>query len=308
MQFLNTAVNVLVMLAYAAPGFVFVKRKMIGQESISAFAQVLLIICQPCLSIYSFNRADYTPELGIQLLQFFALGTILQLVMLILTYLVFKRKYKEDASYRVCTIAGTLGNVGFLGVPLLEALVENPNATAFSAVFIIGMNFISWTVASAIITGDKKYISAKKLIFNQVILTLAIALPLFITKTKLPPVLENAITVLGKMTTPLSMLILGMRLALIKFKDLFSDLKVFLFIALKLIAFPLLGLVAVQFLPLEQYVKATLIILCCCPTASVVLSFAEMFNKGQKTAANIVLVSTLLSVITIPLMLMLINV
>lgn len=306
MQFFDTAVNVLVMLAYAAPGFVFIKRKMIGEESISAFAKVLLIICQPCLSIYSFNRADYTPELGKQLLLFFALGTVLQLVMLSLTYFVFKRKCKEDATYRVCTIAGTLGNVGFLGVPLLEALVDNPNATAFSAVFIIGMNFISWTVASAIITGDKKYISIKKIIFNQVILTLAIALPLFVTKTKLPPVLENSVTVLGKMTTPMSMLILGMRLALIEFKQLFTEKKVFFFIFLKLIAFPLLGMAVVLFLPLEEYVKTTLVILCCCPTASVVLSFAEMYNRGQKTAANIVLISTLLSVVTIPLMLLLI--
>lgn len=308
MQFWNTAVNVLVMLAYAAPGFIFIKRKMIGEESISAFAKVLLLVCQPCLSIYSFNKADFTPELGAEMLQFFVLGTVLQLIMLLLTYLVFRKKCREDASYRVCTIAGTLGNVGFLGVPLLEALVDNKNAVAFSAVFIIGMNFISWTVASAIITGDKKYISIKKLIFNQVIFTLAIALPLFLTKTKLPAVLDNGVTVLGKMTTPISMLILGMRLGLIEFKQLFADKKVFFFIFLKLIVFPLFGMAAVQFLPLESYVKATLIILCCCPTASVVLSFAEMYNKGQKTAANIVLISTLLSVITIPLMLMLVKV
>lgn len=296
------------MLAYAAPGFIFIKRKMIREESISAFAKVLLLICQPCLSIYSFNRADYTPELGRQLLVFFILGTFLQLVMLLLTYFAFRKKCREDASYRVCTIAGTLGNVGFLGVPLLEALLKNENALAFSAVYIIGMNFISWTVASAIVTGDKKYISVKKLIFNQVILTLAIALPLFLTKTKLPEVLENSVTVLGKMTTPMSMLILGMRLGLIEFKQLYSDKKVFFFIFLKLIVFPLFGMAVVSFIPLEQYIRATLIILCCCPTASAVLSFAEMYNKAQKTAANIVLVSTLLSVITIPLMLLLVKV
>jgi len=308
LQFLNTAVNVLVMLAYAAPGYVFIKRKMVEEESINAFAKVLLLICQPCLSIYSFNKADYTPELGKQMLLFFILGTLLQLVMLVLTYLAFRKKCKTDASYSVCTIAGTLGNVGFLGVPLLEALIENKNAVAFSAVYIIGMNFISWTVASAIITGDKKYISLKKLIFNQVILTLAIALPLFLTKTKLPAVLDNSVTVLGKMTTPLSMLILGMRLGLIEFKQLYSDRKVFFFVFLKLIVFPLFGMAVVSFLPLEPYIKATLVILCCCPTASAVLSFAEMYNKGQKTAANIVLVSTLLSVITIPLLMLLVKV
>jgi len=296
------------MMAYAIPGYIFIKVKAFGQESISAFAKLLLYVCQPCLSLYSFNKANYTPELGKSMLVFFVLGIALQSVMLGVTNFVFKKKYKTDESYRVCSVASTLGNVGFIGVPLLEALLpEYPNAIAFSAVFIIGMNIISWTVGSSILTGDKKYISIKKLLLNPVVIIMFLSVPLFVLRIKLPPLLDNSVSLLGLMTTPLSMLILGMRLAYADIKEMLTDFKVYLTAFLKLIAFPLMGMAAVYFLPVEQYIKATMVILCCTPTASAVLSFAEIYKKGQKTAANLVLTSNMFCIVTIPFLLMFVN-
>lgn len=308
MQFTLTAVNMLLMMAYAIPGFIFIKVKAFGQESISAFAKLLLYVCQPFLSIYSFNKADYTPELFRSMLIFFGLSMLLQLTMMGFAYMVYKRKYKKDAAYRVCTVATTLGNVGFIGVPLIEALLpDQPNAVAFSAVFIISMNLVSWTVASTILTGDRKYMSIKQLLLNPVMIALLVSMPLFLTGTKLPGLLDNSVALLGRMTTPISMMILGMRLALAKFRQLFQNYKVYTVALLKLIAFPLLGLAFIWFLPVEQYIKATLIILCCCPTASVVLNLSEIYDTGQKTAANIVLTSNIFCLITIPLLLMFIS-
>lgn len=308
LQFSETAFTVLVMMAYVIPGFVFIKIKAIGPESISAFAKVLLYVCQPFLSIYSFNKADYTPELGISMLMFFGLSLVLQMLMLGLMYLIFKKKYPTDASYRVCTIATILGNVGFIGVPLLEALLPgHKNALAFSAVFIISMNFISWTLASTILTGDKKYLKIKKFLVNPVMVALFVGLPLFLTGTKLTGIIGDNVEILGRMTTPMSMLILGMRLGFADFREIFKDYKVYMVASLKLIAFPLLGMAAVYFLPVEQYIKTTMIILCCCPTASVVLNLSELYNTGQKTAANIVLTSNIFCMLTIPFILMFVN-
>jgi len=308
LQFSTTAVNVLVMMAYAVPGIILIKIKSIGQESIGAFAKILLYVCQPCLSIYSFNKANYTPELWKSMIIFFFMSILLQLIMLGLMYIIFKKKYQKDASYRVCTIATILGNVGFLGVPLLEALLpDQPNAIAFSAVFILGMNIISWTIASTILTGEKKHMSIKKVLINPAMIAMIISLPLFLTSTKLPDEIGNNVEVLGKMTTPMSMLILGMRLALADFKELFKDFKVYIVSALKLIVFPIIGMAVVYFLPVEQYIKATMIILCCCPTASTVLNLSELYSTGQKTAAKLVLTSTLFCIITIPFLLMFVN-
>jgi predicted permease len=301
---METATVVFFMLLYAVPGYILLKTKAIKQENISSFSKVLLFVCQPCLSLYSFQKVIYSTELFENMLIFLGLSAFIQISMLSLSYLVLRKKY-DNAKYRVATIATTFGNVGFLGVPLLEALLpQNPEAVTYSAVFIVTMNLISWTLGSAILTGDRKYISTKKLFINPAILTLIVALPLFFTQTVLPTNLMSFITLLGKMTTPLSMLILGMRFATVKSRELFTDLSVYMTAIAKLVIFPLFAFLLTHFLPLDFSIKATLFILCCCPTASVVLNLSELYNCGQKNAANAVLVSTIFSLLSIPLLLM----
>jgi len=304
MQFSLTAITVLMMLAYAVPGYILVKVKAIKPHSISAFAAVLLYVNQPCLSLYSFQKVIYSPKLALNMLAFFGLSALIQIFMLGVMYLIIRKKY-DNPKYRVMTVATTFGNVGFLGVPLLEALIpQYPEAVTFSAVFIVSMNLISWTLGSAMLTGDKKYISVKKLFLNPPIITLCVALPLFFTRTVLPDPLLNAVTLLGKMTTPMCMLILGMRFATVSPKEVFTDGSIYITSAIKLVVFPFLGYLLTHFLPIDYSMKATMFILCCCPTASVVLNLSEIYNQGQKNAANIVLASTIFSMLTIPLLLM----
>lgn len=304
MQFSLTAITVLMMLAYAVPGYFLIKTKLVKEHSISAFAAVLLYVCQPCLSLYSFQKVSYSPHLAINMLMFFGLSAFLQIFMISAAYLILRKKY-DNAKYRVITAASTFGNVGFLGVPLLEALLpQYPEAVTYSAVFIISMNIISWTLGSAILTGDRKYFSVKKLFFNPPILTLCVSLPLFFTSTRIPDTIMNAITLLGRMTTPISMLILGMRFATVKPKDVFTDSSAYITSIIKLLVFPFLGYLLTHFLPIDYSMKATMFILCCCPTASVVLSLSELYGKGQASAAHVVMASTIFSMLTIPLLLM----
>ena len=307
MQFSTTAINVLIMLAYAVPGYILVKVKAVKPDSIPAFARVLLYVCQPCLSIYSFQKVTYSPELFANMGIFAGLNMAIMLVILGLSFLLCYRQYKteEGQSFRACTIAACLGNVGFLGVPLLEALLpEYPEAVSFSAMFIVCMNILSWTICSMILTGDKKYLSVKKIFLNPPVLTLFITLPLFFTKTAIPEVVLNPITLLGKMTAPLCMLIMGMRFATVRPKELFPDWRLYATASVKLIVMPLLAFLITHWLPVDYSIKATIVILCSCPTASVVLSLAEMYRTAQKTAANLVLTGTLFSMVTIPLILL----
>lgn len=136
MQFSTTSVNVLILLLYAIPGYILVKSKAVKSESIPAFAKVLLYVCQPCLSVYSFQKVVFSAEIIKNMGIFVGLNLGLMLFILLVVYLAFRKQY-EDNRYRVCTVATALGNVGFLGVPLLEALLpEYPETIAYSAVFI----------------------------------------------------------------------------------------------------------------------------------------------------------------------------
>ena len=124
-MFLNTFLTVAIIMIYAVVGFCIIKFKLIKKESIPDFAKFLMYICQPILIIYSFNQATYTKELGKTLL--IASGLILAIFILFLGtfFLIFRKKYQEKVAYRIYTIASCFGNVGFLGVPILEAVFKD---------------------------------------------------------------------------------------------------------------------------------------------------------------------------------------
>lgn len=306
MSFIVSLTSVAVMLAYAIPGFIFVKGKFISEGSISAFAKVLMYLCQPALAVYAFMGVDFSMHLLANMGIFLALTAALQTVMLVTFYFALKKK-SDDVRYRVCTVATTFGNCSFMGIPLLDALLpEYPEARIYSIVFFVGMSILGWTLGSFIITRDKKYISIKQVLLNPGVISVILVLPLFIFSVRLPAQIGDMITVLGKMTTPLCMLVMGMRLATVRLKPLFCDPLQYVTVGIKQVIMPLLGMLIIWFLPVDLLLKQTMVILCACPVASVVLNFAEILGEGQETAANTVLLGTLLSVLSIPLILLLV--
>lgn len=306
MNFTVTMYTVAIMLLYSFPGYALVKAKKIAPSSISAFATMLMYVSQSCLVVYSFQKVEYTPKLFREMIIFFGLAVFIQVGLLGFYYAIFRRKYK-DVKYRIATVASCFGNCAFMGVPLLEALLPDyPQAVVFSAVYSIAMNLIGWTAASAIIANDKKYIKIKSFILNPAVIALCAALPLFFTNTYIGNTrVGEAVFLLGRMTTPLCMLIMGMRLASVPLKSVVTRRINYLVLALKQAVMPIVGMAIVFFLPIDCNMKLTFYIICCCPVASVVLNFSEMLGHGQEMAANLVLLGTFSSIITIPVMMLL---
>ncbi|MBQ7907129.1 MAG: AEC family transporter [Clostridia bacterium] len=294
------------MLVYAVPGFALVKTKMVKEESISAFARLLMFVGSPCLVFTSVTRNTFSYELVKELLIAFVIIISIFLTGLLVFSLIFKRK-KDDVRYRIYNLATTMANCAFMGVPVLEALLPDyPEAVAVSAMASLALNIIGWSLASYIISQDKKYIRFDKILVNPATIAFAIAIPFFLFGIGLPEFLGNAVSLFAKMTTPLCMLIMGMRLACVPIKGVFLQPMQYLIIAIKQIVIPLLTLLILLPLPLSPEIKSSIYIMMACPVASVTLSFAEMIGKGQSTAANLVLLGTSLSIVTIPIMSMLI--
>lgn len=332
MNFEVTAVNVLLLVAMAIPGYILIKVKAVKQTAIAPFAKVLLYVNQPFLTLNSFLRVSYQPSLlknlGISVA--FSFGA--QLVLLLILCLIYRRWYNKKMpkktegflqtnvdsfravpeaqvmkgkAMRVLTTCSVFGNVGFLGIPILNVLLpEMHEAVAYAAVFIVAMNFLCWTVGAYVLTGDRKYISVKKAFLNPPTITLVVALPLFFLNVQLPEPAMNLVNLLAQMTTPLCMIILGMRFASAPLKELFIHPGVYVASLTKILIFPLLTYAAVYFLPIDYSVKVTLFILSAMPSASVNLNLSEIYGGDSKTAANTILLSTLLCVVTIPLLLL----
>ncbi len=299
------------MLAFAAPAFLLMRFKKFSESSIQALVTVLLYIGQPCLTVYSFQKAtqmvvDGTVAKDVMLMRgvwAFVLSLVLQFAMLAVSYF-FLRKKQEEAQYRIFVIAATFSNSGFFGVPILEAVLgdTHPEVVMVSALFSLVMNMMCWTVVSAIITRDTKYISLKKIFINPNTVAGIFAIALMCLSYLLPEQVTAMVTQLGNFSTPLCMFILGMRLALVKARELFGSWQQYVVVLCKNVACPAFAFAALLFAPIDGYIKQALFIIVCCPAANMVLSFAELLGKGQKTAANLVLLSTIVSLVTLPLM------
>ena len=304
-SFFAALTTVGVMLFYAVPGFLLVKTKLVGSEGISNFAKLLMYVCSPMLVIYSFININFSWSLVGKMGIAFAIAMAVMLLFVLVFSRIFKNK--ADAKYRIYTLATVFPNCAFMGVPILQAVLpQYPEALAFSVMFSMALNISAWTVGSFVITGDKRYIRPRKVFLNPQIFAMLVAIPLFVFGVKLPTQLDGMVTLLGKMSTPLCMLIMGMRLATTPVKGIFLKPMQYLIIAIKQLALPLLVYLLLLPLPLDYNMKASMYIIFACPVASVILSFAEMLGKGQRDAANMVLLGTSLSALTIPLMCLLI--
>ena len=306
MSFSVTLITVATMLLYAVPGYLLVKGRLLPKESISAFATLLLYACAPFQTIYAIQQLDFSMYMLKYLILTLVLGLVLMGGTLGIVYFVL-RKRQQDVRYRICTVAAAMGNCGFMGIPLLEALLPDyPQAVGFASMFFMAMNILMWTLVSFIITRDRRYISLKKVFVNPSVIAMGVALVLFFGRIRLTGKISELVITLNKMSTVVCMLILGMRLALVPIKPMFTSGIQYVAIALKLFVFPLAALAICSLLPVEREFAMGIYIICCAPTGNMVLSFAELLGEGQDTAANVVLLSTLLSMLTIPLMLMLI--
>jgi predicted permease len=144
----------------------------------------------------------------------------------------------------------------------------------------------------------------KGAVFNPSTAGMVIALVLYIFNVKayLPQVVTSAVSLCGSMTTPLCMFILGIRLATVSFKKLFTRPFIYVICLFKLVVFPLFCYGLVYFIPFDEAFKASILILSSVPCASVILNLAEMHHAEEEISANCVLVSTLFCFVTIPLL------
>lgn len=302
----NAFFSVLTMIIYAVPGYLLIKSGLVKKDSIGAFAMVLTYVCQPCLTLYAFDGVEVNAETFGQMGIFFLLITSVLGIMLAAAYLVWRKK-QDAPRYRIATIACAFGNFTFMGIPVLEALMPDfPEAKIFATMGFLSMNLLSWTVGSAIITKDARYCRLSKIFLNPGTIAFAVSVALVLLRVRLPEAVESSVVAMGRMSAPICMIILGMRLATVPFLKLFSSPLVYLSVGIKQIAMPLIAFAICFFLPVPQEMKTCFYVVCCMPVASNVLNFAEMLGDGREEAANTVLFGTVLSVLTIPIMMLIV--
>ena len=308
MSFQIALSQVTLTLLYILPGYLLSKTKKASAQHLSTLSAILIYVCGPCMHISAFISKDFSWETLRGMALFFVVTFVLQSAFMALLYFLFRSK-QGDARFRILNIGSTLGNVGFFGLPVIRALLpDHPEAACYSAIYCVTMNILVFTMGVFCLTKEKKYRSLKSALVNPTMIGFYIAMPLFMlsARQRLPEMLVNGVKLVGDMSTPFCMIILGIRLAQTPVKKLFTQPFVYAVSLAKLVAFPLFCFVLVYFLPLSMAFKASVLVLSATPCASIILNLAEMHHSEMDLSANCVLVSTLLCFLTIPVMTLLV--
>ncbi len=309
MSFQVTFTNVLMTLLYILPGFLMCKLKKASADHLSTLSGFLVYVCAPCMVISAMLKLDYSQEMFLNMVQFFFITLVLQGGFMLILYFALKKKH-ADSRYRILTIGSVLGNVGFFGLPLIKALLpDHPEVMCYASICTISMNILVFTMGVYCLTNNRKYLNLKSAFFNPTVIGMAIGIPLYMVGARhfLPVKLMDAVSLLGSMTTPVCMVILGIRLATVPFGKLFCRPFVYLTCLGKLVVFPLFCYGLVYFLPVDPTIKTSVLILAATPCASKILSLAEIHRSETELSANCVLLSTLLCILTIPVILLIVR-
>lgn len=300
MSFATVAVNVALLVAMCLPAYILRKVKIIDSSAIGPLVAFLIFVTQPFVLGRSFLESNFDPSLGFNMLTALGMSTLVTLLFYFIGRLVFIKQAQRD---KIMQFASMFGNCGYMGLPLLAALFpSNQTVILYACMYILVFNILSWTIGLYVLTGDKKYISIKKGLFNPATIAVAICSPFFFFSISLPSELLGFVNTIGSMTTPLSMSIVGIRLAEIKLTKLFTDLKVYIASSLKLVLMPLIMFVLLSLFSIsDPTFFNTFVIIAAMPCAAITVVFAEKFTNDSFSAVKVMLFSTILSIATIPL-------
>lgn len=304
-MFNTVLINVAIILIYMLLGFAAGKGKKALPSHAKSLSGILIYVLAPAMIINAFVNMEYSHESLAKIGIYAGASFVIQFLFMMLLYIIFRRKY-SDARYRILTIGSTLGNVGFFGMPVLAGIFPTePIVLCYSSINVVTMNLLVFTIGVFLITNDKKYMSLKSAILNPSSLSLLVSIPLFIFKVQLPELLGSPLALLAKMVTPMCMLILGIRLSAVSLKAIFTRPVVYATCFLKLVVFPFFALACVMWLPfMDNTAKLAIFILAATPSGAIIESLAEFHECEQELSANVVLLTTILCLITMPIVLL----
>lgn len=295
--------QVLIMFLLMGAGYFLYRKKLITEQGATDLNKLLIMLISPCLIIAAYNR-PFEKALFEQLLYGFFLAAISHAIAILLSLVLLRGK--KDTN-KIEQFALIFSNSGFMGFPLISAML-GAEGIIFASAYLIVFTFTQWTVGVLLLTGktDAKTM-LRKLLFNPGILSLLIGLSIFCFSIPLPGPISSAVGFLSDLNTPVAMLLIGTFVARSQIWKSFTNLRVYYVSALRLLAVPLLMIPFYLLLKAPQDLMIANFVATACPVAALAAMFPSLYGYDAKYASGFITVSTLLSVATIPLMVMLLS-
>ena len=292
---MGVAVQVMTLFVMMGVGFVLRKRSLLTETGTSQMSFVLTNIVTPCVIIHSL-QTEKTPELLQSMGKAAGILAGFYVVGILLTFFFFRKE--PETTRKTLRYAVIYCNTGFMGLPLVQAVLGD-EALIYATISVVMFNLFTWT-HGAMLMGGKAAMSVKKALLNPGTVALFVGFPLFLLSVRLPSFLGNSIGMLADLNTPLAMLVIGSLMGTANLKESFTQKKLYLTTFLRLILVPAIVLLALAPLKLDYLLYATCVILCSSPVAGMTPIFAVKFGGDTVSASQSVTLSTLLSILTMP--------
>ena len=299
--FLLTAQQVGILFALMAVGYVCRRKGLFSNAFVKGCVNLLLLIVTPCLIVHVFQR-PFTRELLANLGIALAAAFFAHAVGLFFAETCFR--HTDGMKKGVLKFGTVFSNGGFMAIPLEYALLGSEGAF-YGAVYVVVFNLLCWTYGLKVMCGHLKDLDRRILFINPGTIGMAVGLPLFLTSTTLPPVIGDPVKYLSELNTPLAMIVIGYYLADARFAAYFRCAPALVASALRLFVIPfivLATLIAVRGFGLDPTMAIALTASASAPTAAMDSMFAAKYGKDVDVSVGLVSVTTLLSVITMPIL------
>lgn len=284
------------MFVFAICGYLMYRHGKIGDVGSKAIGNILIFLSLPCVIIRSFIRERAEGELKSLLI-----SAALSLVILLLSTIISSLFFRKRA---VDIFAGAYSNPGFFGIPLIISSISR-DAVFYVAPFIAFLNIFQWTYGVSVLKGEGRLekISVKKIITAPFFIAICIGLLLYLTQLTLPSFITGSISSIADVNTPLAMISVGIYMAQTDFIRMFARKSLYYVSIVRLVIIPLVVLGLFAAMPdgvVSDSIKLALLIAAACPVGSNVAVYADLYDADSRYAAETVVMSTFLSLATIP--------
>jgi len=301
-NFLTVGEQVLILFILICIGAITGKCGIIKRDAIPSINSFILYFVAVSVIIKSFYR-----DFDVQMFKGLGIAALLAVLTHVLNIVIAHLFIHDKERKKECVLrfASVFSNCGFMAIPLQTALLGD-RGVFFGAVYIAVFNIACWTYGLILMSGDKKNLSAKKIFVNPGVIGVSLGMLLFLTSVKLPEVVYMPISYLAALNTPLPMIVIGFMLweifssGIKEIKGLLTNGKLYLAMIIRIVIVPLMMFAIMSLLQIERTIMLSILICASAPVAAMTSMFAEKFGGDEELSVTAVSISTILSLITMP--------
>ena len=276
-------------------GFLVAKIKIFTIDVREKLSKFLISVTSPLLIIKNFN-VDYSKDLLVNMGIVAAVAFIIIGLGIITGWFVWKKSPEDKRP--ILRYATAFPNCGYLGFPVLGGLF-GAEGIIYVAIFVMVFHIYMWTLGVWLFTGkpSKWY----KPLLRPALIAVVIGIVIFVFSIKLPVPIYNAVSMVGGMTSPLAMLLVGAFLADSTLKEIFGERYTYLLSVFRFIVWPVIVFFALKPFNLSEAMYASCVLLAAMPAAANTVILAARYGKNPKFASELVALTTLISLVSIPI-------